>query len=133
MTAERVDFGARLRAVREARGMSLRDIAATTKISLMALEALERNNVSRLPGGIFSRAFVRAYAKEVGLDPERTVREFVERFPDDLDSAPTGDTIRVGESKIANNGADSRSRLRWLGLAVTVALIVVWVGIDRFV
>lgn len=74
------DFGGRLRRAREQRGISLRQIAARTKISTAALEALERNDVSRLPGGIFSRAFVRSYAIEVGLDPEVTLREFVEQF-----------------------------------------------------
>jgi len=63
--------------------MSLRDIAKATKISVAALEALERNDISRLPGGIFSRAIVRAYATEVGLDPEQTTQDFVERFPHD--------------------------------------------------
>jgi cytoskeleton protein RodZ len=71
------EFGQRLRAAREARGVDLRDIAATTKISVTALEALERNDFSRLPGGIFSRAFIRAYAVQVGLDPEATVRGFL--------------------------------------------------------
>src|SRR5512135_1677705 len=85
MTADRVDFGGRLRQAREARGMSLAQIAASTKISMMVLEALERNDVSRLPGGLFSRAFVRAYAREVGLDPGRTVEEFIARFGDELD------------------------------------------------
>ncbi len=75
-------FGARLKAAREARGIALRQVAATTKISVAALDALERDDPSRLPGGIFSRSFVRAYASEVGLDPEATVREFAERFPD---------------------------------------------------
>ncbi len=74
------DFGARLRQARERRGISLRQIAASTKISVAALEALERNDVSKLPGGIFSRAFVRSYATEVGLDPDGTVREFLQRF-----------------------------------------------------
>src|SRR5262249_37070478 len=55
-------------------------IASSTKISAAALEALERNDISKLPGGIFSRAFVRSYATEVGLDPDDTVREFLERF-----------------------------------------------------
>jgi len=53
--------------------VSLRQIANATKISIAALEALERNDISRLPGGIFSRAFVRSYAVEVGLDPETTI------------------------------------------------------------
>ncbi len=60
--------------------MSLRDIAATTKISVVALEALERNEYARLPGGIFSRAFVRAYAVAVGVEPEEAVNEFLAEF-----------------------------------------------------
>ena len=60
--------------------MSIRDIATATKISVVALEALERNDYSRLPGGIFSRAFVRAYALAVGLEPEAAVTEFLTEF-----------------------------------------------------
>lgn len=83
MAAERQtgDFGAKLREARERRGLSLRAIADTTKISVGFLEALEKNDIARLPGGIFSRAFVRAYANEVGLDPEQTIAEFITRFP----------------------------------------------------
>jgi cytoskeletal protein RodZ len=71
------DFSDRLKQARIARGLSLHDVAGTTKISIVALEALERGDLSRLPGGIFSRAFVRAYAAEVGLDPEEAVTEFL--------------------------------------------------------
>src|SRR5258705_10357025 len=78
-----VDFGARMRQAREQRGVSLRQIAERTKISVSQLEALERNDISRLPGGIFSRAFVRSYAAEIGVDPEQTVREFLSQFPDE--------------------------------------------------
>lgn len=74
------DFGKRLREARERRGVSLRQIAERTKVSVAALEALERNDQRRLPGGIFSRALVRSYAAEVGLDPEEAVRDFVECF-----------------------------------------------------
>jgi cytoskeletal protein RodZ len=74
------DFGGRLRLARERRGTSLQQISATTKISIAALEALERNDVSKLPGGIFSRSFVRSYAQAVGLDPDETVHEFLDRF-----------------------------------------------------
>jgi len=79
----RSDFGTTMRHLREERGVSLRQIADATKISVSALEALECNDISRLPGGIFSRAFVRAYASEVGIDPETTVRDFMVQFPDD--------------------------------------------------
>src|SRR3982751_1190430 len=83
------DFGGKLRLERERRGIPLRQIAASTKISVAALEALERNDVSKLPGGIFSRAFVRSYAVEVGLDPDETVREFLDRFQE---AAPPAET-----------------------------------------
>src|ERR671936_1643097 len=75
-----IDFGTKMKRAREARGISLRQIAASTKISVAALEALERNDISKLPGGIFSRAFVRSYATEVGLNPDETVKEFLHRF-----------------------------------------------------
>jgi cytoskeletal protein RodZ len=70
------DLSSRLKHARESREVSLQDIAARTKISPVALEALERGDVSKLPGGIFGRAFVKAYAIEVGLDPDETVAEF---------------------------------------------------------
>ncbi len=73
------DLGRQLKRAREARGVSLRDIATRTKISITALEALERSEFHRLPGGIFSRAVVRAYAAEVGLDPDITVENFLNR------------------------------------------------------
>src|SRR5436189_1482991 len=85
------DFGGKLRQARERRGISLRQIAAATKISAAALEALERNDISKLPGGIFSRAFVRSYAVEVGLDPDDTVGEFLERF--NQEPAPTAEAV----------------------------------------
>ena len=75
------DVGSRLRAAREAKQISLREIATKTKISIDALEALEENDVARLPGGIYTRAFVRSYAAEVGLDPEQTMGEFMAQAP----------------------------------------------------
>ena len=75
------NFGGRLREARERRGVSLRQIANATKISVGVLEALERNDIARLPGGIFGRAFVRSYAMEVGLDPEAIIQDFVAQFP----------------------------------------------------
>ena len=91
------DFGGKLRQARERRGVSLQQIAASTKIAFPALEALERNDISKLPGGIFSRAFVRSYAIEVGLDPEETVREFLERFEREPAHAPAGPALVSAE------------------------------------
>jgi cytoskeleton protein RodZ len=71
-----------MKRLREQRGITLRQIADTTKLSVRTLEALERNDISRLPGGIFSRGLVRAYAEQIGADPETTVEDFIARFPD---------------------------------------------------
>ncbi|MBI4478198.1 MAG: helix-turn-helix domain-containing protein [Acidobacteria bacterium] len=86
------DFGSRLRQERERRGIPLREIAKATKISVSSLEALERNQVSRLPGGVFTRAFVRSYAVQIGLDPDRTMREFLDAFPE-VQRPETADSI----------------------------------------
>ena len=71
-----------MKRLREQRGITLHEIADTTKLPVRTLEALERNDVSRLPGGIFSRGLVRAYAEQIGADPETTVHEFITRFPE---------------------------------------------------
>jgi cytoskeleton protein RodZ len=69
-------FGENLRREREMRGVSLEEISSATKISLRFLEAIEREEFSKLPGGIFSRSFIRSYARYLGLDEERVVAEF---------------------------------------------------------
>jgi cytoskeleton protein RodZ len=96
-------FGGRLREARERRGISLRQIANATKIAVGVLEGLERNDISRLPGGIFGRAFVRSYAVEVGLDPERTIQEFITQFPQDSVVAGHPTSARVDVHVAAQN------------------------------
>lgn len=82
-------FGETLRRERELRGIGLHDIAEATKISVRFLQALEQDRVDVLPGGIFRRAFVRQYARHLGLDPERLVAEFVYAHGDEpADKAP---------------------------------------------
>lgn len=75
-------FGARLRKRREQQQISLSTIAEQTKIKLSLLEALERDDVSHWPSGIFRRAFIRAYAHAIGLGPDIVVREFLDLYPD---------------------------------------------------
>lgn len=70
-------FGENLRRERELRGVDLHEVAEATKISFRFLQALEQDRVDVLPGGLFPRAFVRQYARHLGLDEERLVAEFV--------------------------------------------------------
>ena len=74
-------FGPRLRAERERRGISIETIASVTKVGGDLWDALERNDFSRWPSGIFARAFVRDYARAIGLDADEVVDEFCRLFP----------------------------------------------------
>jgi cytoskeleton protein RodZ len=69
-------FGEHLRREREMRGISLDEIATATKISARNLQALEDEKFKQLPGGIFNKGFVRAYAKFLGIDQEQMVAEY---------------------------------------------------------
>jgi cytoskeletal protein RodZ len=79
-------LGSRLRYERERRQISLKSIAESTKIGITLLEGLERDDVSRWPSGIFRKCFIRSYAEAIGLKPDSVVREFVERYPDPLET-----------------------------------------------
>lgn len=111
------DIGSRLRQAREWRGLTLRDIAATTKISMMALRAIEQNDFDHLPGGVFRRGYIRAFAAEVGLDADELVREYRARFETELPAAP-----------LPRPEADWKNRLR-LGQRLPAVLVIVGVVI----
>jgi transcriptional regulator with XRE-family HTH domain len=80
-TPEQAAFGPNLRRIRIQRGVSLEDISADTKVGVALWTGLERNDLSRWPAGIYARAYVRAYAQAIGVDPEATVDEFCRTFP----------------------------------------------------
>jgi cytoskeletal protein RodZ len=118
------DIGSRLRQAREQRGLTLRDIATTTKISMTALNAIEHNDFSRLPGGVFRRAYLRAFAAEVGLNGDELAREYRARY----ETEPPADPLSPHE-------ADWKHRLRLsrqfpavlvsiVGILISGALIV---------
>ena len=124
------DFGGKLRQARERRGISLRQIAASTKIAAAALDALERNDISKLPGGIFSRAFVRSYAVEVGLDPDETVKEFLERFNQEPPPSAEAMAAAIPEEE---KQFEHRQRQAVKALAFGAALLVILIVILYFV
>lgn len=69
-------FGDRLRREREMRGITLDEISESTKISRRHLEALEREHFDHLPGGVFNKGFVRAYARFLGIDEDQAVTDY---------------------------------------------------------
>lgn len=79
--SERDTFGPRMRRERERRGISLETIATLTNVSIELWVGFEQNDLSRWPKGVFARAFVRDYAKAVGLDANEVVDDFCRLFP----------------------------------------------------
>lgn len=74
-------FGKLFADARAARGVTLKQVSASTKIPVSTLQAIERDEIDSLPGGIFTRGFIRSYADAVGLDPRATLERFEARFP----------------------------------------------------
>jgi cytoskeleton protein RodZ len=75
-------FGEKLRREREKRSITLDQISESTKIGTRMLRALEEDKFSQLPGGIFNKGFVRAYARHLGLDEDQTVAEYLKASGD---------------------------------------------------
>jgi transcriptional regulator with XRE-family HTH domain len=82
-TDSRQEFCLALQAARERKGITLAQIASTTKIPAYMFAALERNDLRRWPKGLFRRSFFKDYVRAIGLPVAETCEEFVRLFPDD--------------------------------------------------
>jgi len=107
-------FGTRLRVQREEQQVPLATIAEQTKIKLSLLEGLERDDLSRWPTGIFRRSYFRAYARAIGLEPDRMLNEFQAVYPDP--DAEEDITQSMAQARQLNGHASRRppTRLRCL-------------------
>lgn len=110
--SEHDTFGPRLRSERERRGISLGTIVTVTKVGADLWVGLERNDFSKWPSGIFARAFVRDYAKAVGLDADDVVDEFCRLFPA-IGDRRGGRIIKAQAALIGHNpdGVDDATQL----------------------
>ena len=95
-------FGEELRRERELRAISLREVAEATKVNLRYLEAIERNQFEQLPGGVFNRGFVRAYAQFIGVDPEAMVNAYL------LEEQSKTGTVAVARDDLLRGDKDRR-------------------------
>ena len=95
-----LDPAARLRLAREEKGLSLRQVAEATKLSVRAIELLEKGTLSGLPEGIYRRSIIKSVAREVGLNPDQLLNEFSSMQPDDLQTPPS---VVIAEPKAATS------------------------------
>lgn len=115
-------FGEQLRLAREARGITLREISEQTRISTRYLEAIESDDYKRLPGGIFNKSFIKAYAKYIGFDEKEALEAYARTAreqgtsPDDVVSTPY-------QPRVYTDG-NSRSPLVTLLLTILILAIL---------
>jgi len=97
----------------------------------MSLEALERSDLSRLPGGIFTRAFIRAYAEEVGLDPDRTIQDFIAELPPEAATATAhAASVEDGE-KLESDRKAVATALRLALISLPIIGLIIYYGTHR--
>jgi cytoskeletal protein RodZ len=125
-------IGEKLRLEREAQGIALRDISEQTRISMRYLEAIETKDYRRLPGGIFNRSFIRAYAKFVGYNEDQAIEEYSSTMREhgQSDDAPA----KHHKSRVYTDDHENehRSPLRTLLLAIIILALLslaVWGGL----
>lgn len=120
-------FGARLKREREQRKITLDDISVATKIGTRFLAALEEERFDQLPGGIFNKGFVRAYARHLGIDENQAIADFVAASAPSLPEAPPEEppvlaamAVRVPESKRRSRDSDG---IPWEIVAVVLLIL----------
>jgi cytoskeletal protein RodZ len=127
-------IGEQLRLAREGRGIPLREISDQTRISMHYLEAIETNDYKRLPGGIFNRSFVKAYARYVGYDEKEAVEGYT-RYMREL--GDTGDEVASTpfHSKVYTDAPATRSPFLTVVLAIVILAILtaIALGVLRWV
>jgi cytoskeletal protein RodZ len=122
-------FGETLKRERELRQISLREIAEATKINLRYLDALERDDFRHLPGGVFNKGFVRAYAQFIGIDPDTMVMAYLDEENSQVSRA---ERSGGGPPHPAETEAPPRSlvgRLWFVALVVILIVVVLAAGL----
>jgi len=130
-----MDLGTDLRSAREQAGLTLSDLATRTRIPPRTLRAIEENDFSNIPPGIFARSFIRTYAREVGVDPEEAVaqyRSMTEPVVEQSDE-PEGEVVeqRIPWRPFAADFLDFGQR--WGHALIAVALLVGFISVNRYV
>jgi cytoskeleton protein RodZ len=120
-------FGEELRKERESRGIALKTITDSTKISSRHLCALEQGQFDRLPGGVFNRGIMRGYARVVGLDEETWVDRFTSAYQaSGLILHDDADWVKFAENVVRSRTTETDRhalRLRWAGVFLLFVLI----------
>lgn len=120
--------GAYLRELRVERGLSLEDLARTTRIAPRYLEALESDSFGALPAPVFIRGFIRAYCQTVGASPEEALARYDGREAREESAAPPAGR-RTAAGPVAATTMDGEPRARSAILVSFVLLVILGVAL----
>jgi transcriptional regulator with XRE-family HTH domain len=110
-------LGEELRQARENKGISLRQISDATHIGIRFLQAMEQDNYKILPGGIFNRAFVKNFARYVGVDEEHALAKYQQQL-DELGGEPSRPLSRFEVLDEGETSSWSSTLLAALGIII---------------
>src|ERR1044071_6559902 len=116
-------IGEQLRLAREERGIGLREICDQTRISVHYLEAIEANDYKRLPGGVFNRSFIKAYAKCVGYDEREAIEGYTRYLREHGESIDDVNT-HPHYSKVYTDTPATRSPVLTVLLAILILALL---------
>ena len=114
-------LGEKLRQAREERGISISEVAEQTRISSLYLKSIEEDNYKPLPGGIFNKGFVKAYAKYVGVDEQEALQDYA-RVVASVDQPSDDEPPRYRPEVLTDDRATS-------SLAPTIIFAVIILGL----
>lgn len=113
-----MDIGTKLREARVNRGVSLAHISEATKMSSHLLQRIESGSFDQLPGGLLTRGYLRAFAREVGLDPEEIVNEYR------AEHEATAEDVPFKLPRSVYHDTETRSTGRALAVVIALAIIM---------
>ncbi|MFZ0802736.1 MAG: helix-turn-helix domain-containing protein [Terriglobales bacterium] len=120
-------FGVRLKQEREQRGITLEEISSSTKIGTRMLVALEQDHFDQLPGGIFNKGFVRAYARVLGIDEDQAITDYLVasgNLPSEKEKDKKSDGVSdVSSFELQAEAEPNQSNLPWGTFAILLLLV----------
>lgn len=115
-----ITLGEKLRQAREARGMTISQIAEQTRISAHYIEAIENNDFDLLPGGVFNKGFIKLYARCVGLDEQEVIQDYLRQVSEKQEQE-----LKIYKPEVLID-EDKPSKLPMIILAILLIGLIAW-------
>lgn len=117
-------LGEKLQQAREARGITISEVAEQTRISSLYLEAIENNDYRTLPGGIFNKGFVKSYARYVGVDEQEALQDYSQLLTEQ--QGENAEDMKVYRPEVLTDASTRSSSITTIVFAVIILGLMTW-------